>query len=88
MQRYSDPITRNVVSWQQAAERPELAQLSAIEEGWSVYRQPTADDAAINRQRWEQGNPDIAGTASTDNILKKIGETMANSPGEFDGGLS
>ena len=87
MQRYSDPVTKNILSWDVATQRPEHAQLSAAE-GWSVHAMPTADDASINRQRWEQGNPDIAGTASTENILKKIGQTMANSPGEFDGGLS
>ncbi len=34
------------------------------------------------RERWEAGNPDYMGSASFDNILKKIDSSMG-SPGEL-----
>ena len=42
---------------------------------------PGAAAAGDRRERWEEGAPDYSGSASFENILKKIEKTMT-SPGE------
>jgi len=70
---YVDPV---LAAFGGAAAAAAFGDFAAVAQERSKVMQ--AFQSELNRQAWEHGQPDITGTASTENIIKKIDNTLAS----------